>query len=108
MGVCFGCLLASLPSCLPGHAPHVVFMRTAVPHYNLPPPTPPSSAPQMLLLLLLLMLTWSCFCSKLPRPLDAEVHVASIGPPAPGGHDERVVHVAREMDISLPPVSASH
>lgn len=43
-------------------------------------------------------------CRKLSTPLDAEVAAASIGPPTPGGHDERVVVVAREMDIALQPV----
>lgn len=44
-------------------------------------------------------------CSKLPGPgLDAEVHSASIGPPVAGGHDERVVQMAREMGIPLQPV----
>ena len=44
-------------------------------------------------------------CSKLPGPgLDAEVHSASIGPPVAGGHDERVVQIAREMGIPLQPV----
>lgn len=43
--------------------------------------------------------------SKLPAPgLDVEVQAASIGPPVTGGHDERVVQVAREMDIPLQPV----
>ncbi|KAL4431051.1 hypothetical protein ABPG75_006307 [Micractinium tetrahymenae] len=40
---------------------------------------------------------------KHSTPLDAEVTAASIGPPAPGAHDERVAAVAREMDIELPP-----
>jgi hypothetical protein len=44
--------------------------------------------------------------SKLAQPLDVEVAAASIGAPAQGPHSERLVQVAREMEIPLPPVRA--
>ena len=34
------------------------------------------------------------------------MQAASIGPPVPGGHDERVVEVCRDLDIPLQPVGS--